>query len=328
MKISKFYSLLIILFISTVMVRCSDDDSPSLRTIADIVIDSENFTLLEKALVRTNLINTFQETGTYTVFAPNDAAFTQALVEIGVASIDDIPIDVLTALLQNHVLSNRLEATDLTSGYVKTIGTNSDADFIDAYIHVDGAVVKINDGAEVENADILASNGVIHEIDEVISVSTIGTLIDANSDFSILISALEQEKLISLLISPSSLGTPFTVFAPTNDAFDALFGETNANNISDLLDIGDRDISNTSDLDEILRYHIIINQMLRDDDLSDDDVLTTWQGETLTINRSSDDTITVTEANDRVISVQTTDVTGSNGVIHIISNVLIPGSVG
>ena len=122
-------------------------------------------------------------------------------------------------------------------------------------------------------------------------------------DFSTLVLALEEADLVETLQGEG----PFTVFAPTNDAFETLLGE---------LDITAEELLAQPDLGQILTYHVVSGNVMAAD-LTDGMTAETVNGEELTFDLSGDPMV-----NESMIT--TTDIEASNGVVHVIDTVLVP----
>lgn len=282
---------------------------PPANTFA-IIEASENHTVLEQLLVSAGLDEVLAG-GVFTVFAPTDDAF---------AGVDTsgLSAEQVTNILLNHVITGNVLSTDLTNGYVKTNATETysgDGNFIDMFVNVEGGVT-LNGGASVGPADLESANGTVHVVDEVIMIPSIVDLAAANSMFSNLAAALTQEELLDVLSTDADTSpAPFTVFAPNNEAFDNFLAEDNGfDTIEDVLAL--------EILDAVLTYHVIPEAAVRAADITDGASPTTVQSETFTINTT--DGVTITDQNNRVVNVIATDVTGSNGVIHVIDNVILP----
>merc|ERR1719221_161614 len=167
--------------------------------------------------------------------------------------------------------------------------------------------------ATVVIADVVCSNGVIHAIDAVLlppaatpapaPPSIVDTAV-ANGAFTVLVEALQEAELVDALSGPG----PFTVFAPTDDAFTALLEALNATK---------EELLARTDLATILQYHVIQGQVLSSDLAPTQDV-TTASGDSLTI---TNDGTTVMAGPATVVIA---DVVCSNGVIHAIDAVLLP----
>lgn len=327
-KIMKFHTCLVLAFLSLAIISCDNDDDivnivPGEDTLAEVVRTNPDFSILNDALVRTQInLLLSQADGTFTVFAPNDAAFQTFLDANSFESIEDVPLEDLTNLLLNHILNTSTSSTDLTNGYVKNRASNSGGDNIDLYIDVTNGVV-LNGGATVTATDIGARNGIIHVVDEVIALPSVVTLAAANPIFSNLVTAVIQENLDGVLSDQSEL---YTVFAPTNDAFQALV-DADPNdaltNVADVLAL--------SNLLEILLYHVVDGSAIRTED-----VLAAIEAD-LTINELVVDPITmgtftidtnlqITDGSGTLVTLVVTNVTAANGVVHAIDFVLRPSS--
>ena len=226
MKIlSKLTVAIAIIVLSAFTISCdnNDDDNnmPADNTITGIAKTNPNLTILVQALVRADLASTLQGQGPFTVFAPTNAAFTAFLKTTPYATINDVPKEALTQILLNHVVSGKIKSTDLSTGYAKTLaksatsGTNTMSMYVDL-----SSGVKLNGVAKVTIADVMATNGVVHVVDAVINLPTIVTHAIANPNFTSLVGALTKAGQPDFVTILSGTG-PFTVFAPTNDAFTA-----------------------------------------------------------------------------------------------------------
>lgn len=181
------------------------------------------------------------------------------------------------------------------------------------YLEISNGVI-INGNVAVVNADINADNGVIHAVDRVIALPTVVTFAMADPNFSSLVSALTREESFSHVNTLSTpAGTtpaPFTVFAPTNDAFASLITELEVGGLSDI---------DTAVLEATLNMHVIAEANVRSEDLSSGTVTTS--GGDVSINASN---ATITDANGRESFIIVTNVQAANGVIHAIDKVILP----
>ena len=116
----------IILISLTTLQSCNDDtdnelpyepEVPTTNTIVDVALGAENLTTLVAALQKADLVTTLASQGPFTVLAPSNDAFNTFLSDNGFSSLEDVPVDVLTNILLNHVIGGRLASTDLTTGY-------------------------------------------------------------------------------------------------------------------------------------------------------------------------------------------------------------------
>lgn len=325
----KFHSmktLLLLVIAAITLTSCDDDDNgniiSSTNTAYDLVSNNPNFSVLKRALDLTGLDQTLKNSGTFTVFAPDDAAFANFLVNNGITGLEDIPVTELRATLLYHVLQNEVMSSSLSDGYVKTSANNSMGESLDLYVQTGTQVTLNGRNLDMTALDLEVDNGVVHVLDEVLTLPTIVDLADANPMFSSLVTALDQEDLVETLdasVGETGSLAPFTVFAPTDQAFvDLIDANPNdgLNNISDILGL--------ANLADILRFHVIAGTADRAGDITDDaDVQPINTSNTFSIDL--DTTPPEISVNGTVVArIIVTDVTATNGVIHAIDYVLLP----
>ena len=296
-------------------VSCDDDDAPpppKSSTTFEIISNSPDHTVLESALISTGLDQVLNS-GTFTVFAPTDDAFSGVNLD-GVSNAD------LTNILLNHVVSGNVPSSNLSTSYIQTNAVETysgDENKINLFVNTANGVV-LNGVSTVSNADLEASNGTVHVVDAVITIPNVVDLAAANPSFSSLATALTQEDLLGVLSTESGTSpAPFTVFAPDNTAFQNFLDADPDDAFSTIQDVLDLPI-----LTDILTYHVLGEAAVRSGDISDGIMPATVQGETITINTTNG--VTITDQNGRVTNIIATDVTGSNGVIHVLDNVILP----
>ena len=280
-----------------------------------------NHTSLVAALEKANLTTALKGEGPFTVFAPSDAAFTAAGI-----SLDDFDADTLANILTYHVVSGKVMSTDLSNGMRATALNGGILAF-----SISEGNVSVN-GAKVVLADVPVSNGVIHVIDKVmippageicydpvshtVDVSKtadtcdkswipsvdIPTTAAATTVHTSLVAALEKANLTTTLRGQG----PFTVFAPTDEAFTAAG-----------INLDDYDTDEKiSALADILLMHVVSGKVMSSD-LTDGMEATALSGDKLSFMIG--DTVSVNDA-----TVIIADVPVSNGVIHVIDKVLMP----
>ena len=285
---------------------------PNIATLANV---NPNFSSLTTALDAASLtVAVSDPTANLTVFAPTNDAFDTFLSDNGFGSLGDVPLPALQQTLLNHVLAETNASTDFTTSYTTTLATFGDTDDnISLYINTDAGVV-LNGNSTVVAADVVATNGIIHAVDTVIALPTVVTFATADPTFGTLVDALtrpDQSDFVGTLSTP--LGTdpaPFTVFAPTNDAFGDLLTELGVGALADI---------DGPTLTAALNLHVIAGANVRAEDLTNGPVTTL--GGDVTIDA---DAATITDANGRVSTIIVTNVQASNGVVHAIDTVLLP----
>ncbi len=247
----------------------------------------------------------------YTLLAPTNAAFT------ALGDISGVSVETLEQILLNHVIAGENQSSGLSTGYGNTLATyGSTMNNLNIYINT-GDGVSFNGISNVSTADIIASNGVIHKVDAVITLPTVVTFATADAEFSSLVAALTREAdftfVETLSTAAGTAPAPFTVFAPTNNAFTDLLTELS---LAELADIP------TATLSAALSYHVVTGGNVRAADITDGQVVTTLETGTFTINTTMG--VVITDENSRMSNVTVTDVQAANGVIHVIDKVLLP----
>ncbi|WP_308992049.1 fasciclin domain-containing protein [Mariniflexile litorale] len=314
MKKFKLISKMSLMVFALLMIVSCDDDDPvkTPETIAEIAIATPGLESLVTALDRAGLVNVLNSSGQYTVFAPTNAAFNTFLSTNNFASVSDVPVDVLTQVLLNHVIAEELSSSSLTTGYKNTLATYSDTDLnLSMFVNTTNGV-KLNGVSNVTTANIEATNGVIHVVDAVIGIPTVVTFATADPNFTTLVSALTtltpNTDFVSIL---SDTEEAFTVFAPTNDAFSALSS-----------------IPEESTLTQVLLHHVVSGN-IQSGALTPNGntVAPSLQGNNLTITLpgTGSNIANVTDGSGNSdIGIIAVNVQAGNGVIHVINKVAIP----
>ncbi len=293
----------------TAMPEPTATPEPMLKDIVDTAVADGRFTTLVAAVQAAELVDTLKGEGPFTVFAPTDDAFS-ALPEGTLESLL-LPENkqTLTDILLYHVVSGKVMAAEVTAmtSAATVLGK-------DIAVKVDMGNVYINE-AKVIITDIETSNGIIHVIDAVLlpptdeaAMEEKNTIVDiavADGRFTTLVAAVTAADLVETLSGEG----PFTVFAPTDDAFAALPAGT-----LDSLLLPE----NKQQLTDILLYHVVSGKVMAAD------VVTLTSAPTVL---GKDVTITVKDGNvflNDTVQVIITDIEASNGVIHVIDAVLLP----
>ena len=274
-------------------------DMPT-NSIFDIVANSDIHNTLEAAIVAAGLEGTLASDGPFTVFAPTDDAFSLVPADVLETLLAE-PAGMLTQILLNHVVSGTAMSTDLADGMMITTLQGTEV------------LVSINDGAVmignamVVAADIAADNGVVHVIDAILMpempTNTVFDIV-ANSDVH---NTLEVAIMAAGLAETLSSEGPFTVFAPTDDAFSLVPADVIETLLADPAGM----------LTQILLNHVVAGTTMSTD-LADGMMITTLQG-----------TEVLVSINDGVVKignaiVVAADISADNGVVHVIDAILMP----
>ena len=316
----KFLNLKLILISSLVFLQACNsssndndtaDTTRSTDTIFEVAASNEDFSTLVVALEATGLDAVLSDPeASFTVFAPTNAAFALLGQETIDALLGDIP--ALTSILTYHVLTGEVDSTAAIASAGQTVPTvNGES----VGLSLDGSMLLVNT-VTVTTADILTANGVIHVIDAVLlppvkpetepTLNIVETAIaDPEGRFTTLADALTAADLVDALQGDG----PFTVFAPTNDAFAMIDSDT----LTALL--ADKDA-----LQSLLLQHVVSGQV---------DAVTAYS-----LNGQSAETlsgamipVTIDAAADSLMfggaNVIIKDVYTTNGIIHVIDAVVV-----
>ena len=201
-------------------------------TIVELAQGSPDLSILVDAVIAADLVETLAEGGPFTVFAPTNEAFLAALDQLGFDSLEDVPVDTLRGILLDHVVDGEQRARRLR--FLDLFDRNLDA-LGGLTLEFDRAPLAVN-GIDVVIRDLRARNGVVHVIDEVLldpdPRPSITDLAIATPQLSILVDAAVRTGLDKVL----DAGSPFTVFAPTNEAFLALLDALGLDSLDDVPD--------------------------------------------------------------------------------------------
>ena len=255
-------------------------------------------TSLVAAVIQADLLPTLQGTGPFTVFAPTDQAFTDAGIDL--AALDNpTGKQTLSDILLYHVVSAEVQSSDVTDCMSADAANGQPLSF------TVGSTVMVND-ANVTSTDVVASNGLIHVIDKVLTPSDTPNNIPRTAQCTGIHNSLVAGVIQAELLETLQGTGPFTVFAPTDQAF---------------IDAGiDLAALNTPEgkatLSDILLYHVVSGEV-PSSAVTECLAATAVNGQSLSFTVG--DGVMVNDAN-----VTLADVNTSNGVIHVIDKVLTP----
>jgi len=254
---------------------------------------------LVAALSHAGLVSALQADGPFTVFAPTDDAFAAAGIDLSTFDTEEENA-TLSDILLYHVVSGSVTASDVTDGMSAEALNGDDLSFT-----VSDGSVMVND-ATVTTADVMASNGIIHVIDKVLmppaDLGDIPTIAQGTGIHTSLVAAVVQAELLTTLQGDG----PFTVFAPTDDAFTAAG-----------IDLAALDTDEgKATLTDILLYHVVAGAV-PSSAVTDGMSAAAVNGDDLSFTVGEG--VMVNDAN-----VVLADVLASNGVIHVIDKVLMP----
>ena len=291
------------------------DDAVALpQTITDRILEDSQFSLFSVAMVHGRVADALKD-GNLTVFAPTDAAF-QASGLGSEAAILALSPEETARFVMAHVLYGRVSAAGIPAGFnpVETAGKSV------VYVNksTDGTVYV--NSARVTQTDIGTANGYLHTIDRVLN-PTVGNLlatIQANPNLTFLTAAIKRvavsnPTLLATLTNASSSNL-VTVFAPSDAAFKA---DKVYNSLTAI------ETANVQTLANTLLYHVLPG-LTFSNQFQTKSLNTLLNGSALTVLVTP--TLITVKGNKNLTSaaVKQPDLTATNGVIHLIDQVLLP----
>ncbi|MFZ8836849.1 MAG: fasciclin domain-containing protein [Flavobacteriales bacterium] len=276
---------------------------PPSNTVVDIIVNSDDHTLLEAAVIAAGLDGPLSEDGPFTVFAPNDAAVIALTEALEITAEDLLALPNLAEILQYHVVGANAMSGDLSDGQTITTLLGED---VTVTINQNGVMIN---NAMVTVADVVADNGVVHVIDAVLLPPappvTIWDIVEGSEDHTILEQAILAVGLDANLSNADSL----TLFAPTDAAL---------NDLMEAFEITAEELLAAEELMDVLLYHVV-SGITMSSELFDGQLINSLQGGQIFVNINGTDVILNTYA-----AVIVPDLQASNGVVHVIDAVLIP----
>ena len=297
----------------------SGGNSASLPSIAGVATSNANFSTLVAALSKAGLVDTFSGAGSFTVFAPTNAAFDAAAGALlgagktGRDLVDALDVATLTAVLKYHVVGDARNAQAvLASAQIVMLDGNA------AAVAVKSGSPYI-DNARISATDIQANNGIVHVIDGVLlppsvaksanaSTQTIAAIAAGNPNFSTLVAALARAGLVDTFNGQQV----FTVFAPTNAAFDEAAKQLHYSSGLDLVQKLD-----IRTLTAVLTFHVIAGEKKAAEVVAADQLH-------MLSGVAADVSLRGGQAYIDDAEILSTDILASNGVIHVLGGVMLP----
>ena len=296
-------SIAAVMLLAPVAVFASNANSHhTTKDIVDTAASAKIFNTLVAAVKAADLVEVLKSDGPFTVFAPTDEAFQKLPAGTVEALLKPENRDKLISILKYHVVAGNVKAADVVKlKYAKTVQGQK------VKIKVKNGSVFLNGKTQVVKTDIAATNGTIHVIDSVLLPSfkqNIVATAKSTKMFNTLIAAVKAAGLKDTLMSKG----PFTVLAPTDEAFSKLPAGT----VENLLKPENRDT-----LVKILTYHVIPGAVKAETVVTLSEAKTV-QGQKVRI-KAKNGMVKINGVN-----VIKTDVEASNGIIHVIDGVLLP----
>lgn len=298
----KLFVYLFVASLSTTLMASNNIEASSKykkasKTIVELAVEN-GFNSLAAALTKTDLVEPLNGKGSFTVFAPTDEAFSNLLAAVGQKNLDDVPVSVLKQILLYHVVNAEVPSSKVKAGEATTLEGST------VKLTTKGGI-KVNGVSVVSPYDVMASNGVIHTVDQVLVPESIAQFVNTvlepayfNKNFSTLISAAVKADVVSTLLNTPNL----TIFAPDNAAFKA-----SGINLDEV---------DSKTLASVLTYHVVGAKVLSN---GIPESAATVNGQELTF--SSKNSGSYINGKTKITAV---DIESGSGVVHVIDQVLLP----
>jgi len=305
-------SMLMLISIPVLIAGCKKDaPAPVSNTITDIVVAGDNFSTLEAAVLKANLQTTLNGSGPFTVFAPDNAAFTAS--GITTATLNSLTSTQVSNILLYHTIGAKIMAADVPAGpNAKVITAGGDSVFVTK--NTNGVFVN---GTKVNTADVTADNGVVHTLSAVLMPPS-GNIVE-----TAIASGLDSLVKAVLRANNAPGGDPtlaatlgsakITVFAPTNAAFTQLLSALSLTRIDDIP---------VATLLAVLRYHVVGGRAFSSD-LANGSLTMLASGNT-TVSLTGGAKITGNGNGGTASNITAVNIMCRNGVVHLIDRVLLP----
>ncbi|MEM9647630.1 MAG: fasciclin domain-containing protein [Bacteroidota bacterium] len=325
-----------LLLLAVLAGSCGKDDAPktepepeAILTVYGVISQEAELSILTEALEKLPFLRNQLDDGTgfgaskngYTVFAPNNDAFAFFLLENGydgIAAIDSenqADIDFLTSYVRNHILIEKQDKAKLETeemGFLITHTTQG----INLFFNALESTITLNGSSKITHADLQATNGIVHIVDAVISLPTLATFVAVHPDFEHMEEAIELlEPGDSEINDALTNAAEFTLFVPTNAAFESFFEEVELDMLEDLGP-------------HILKY-FVESHAVPNNNVDASEIESTIGNSTLnTMNIAlttgkENDFLTLTDTQGRLAHIVMEDVKTSNGIIHVIDSVIL-----
>lgn len=284
------------------------------QTIIDRILEDDQFSLLRASVVYAGVGDALKA-GNLTLFAPNDAAFQAAGIS-SVGAILSLPRDQVRSLVLYHLLYGSASAATIPSGLNSVRMANQGTAFVNKI--GDGSVYVNN--ARVTQTDVAVANGYIHVLDRLLTPGTgnLLTTIQNNPNLTFLSAALKRisasNPTVLNALNATSVGNAVTVFAPSDAAFRA---DKTYNSLTAI------ETANIQTLTNTLLYHVV-SGLLFSNQLQSGNLNTLLSGNRLTLTTATNQITVKGNKNATAAAIKQADQPTTNGVIHIIDQVLLP----
>jgi uncharacterized surface protein with fasciclin (FAS1) repeats len=329
-----FYRLTAVVVLAIFVVNCTSEKfketTDETLNITEFLRVNDEYSLFLEILDITDYASFMNTYGTYTLFLPTNQAVEDLMSDLGVSSINAIPLEDLKEIAKLHILPETVNTTSFTDGKIASPSLQGQF-LITGAVFIDGvASITVNKEAKIINSNIIVGNGIIHVLDKVLRVAskTLAKTIEDDSSLSLFTEALKATGWYEKLNQPvtfdkDSISSHLTVIAQTN----GVFQEAGLNTLDDLKSKYSHlsDPLNPEDsLNLFVAYRIVPGLKYLADLAVTPAALTKAPLEVITVKLSAD-SLLINEATfngvlekGSEINRNISDITASNGVLHFV----------
>ncbi len=282
----------------------NNDINPVPVNISDFIAGNADYSMMESALVRSGLVSQVQNATNITFFLPDNAAFQNA--GINQAYLDNLSTDDLTALVLYHEVDHTINSSQFPLGDTITTVSN-----LHVFSNINDSGIFIN-GVHLKLTDVQAANGIVHLLEKALvpPTSTLYDMVAANPDLTLLKVAVDRAG--SELVSDLQNGGKYTVFAPTNQAF----------NDAGYMTVDDINNADAAVIKKIVQDHVLPTEFFKADFIAGI-TLKNLQGDDLLVG-STPPTVSLVGSAQVPSMVTGFDLLGTNGVAQVVDRVILP----
>ncbi|REG86339.1 fasciclin domain-containing protein [Algoriphagus antarcticus] len=277
--------------------------------VVDVLVGDPNFSTLTAAVTTAGLADDLSGAGPFTIFAPTNAAFGDFLTDNSLTAAALLSSPDLANILTYHVVPANVASGDVVAGPVTSLGGSK---FYVSFDPTGG--IWINGNSKITAVDKMASNGVIHTLDYVITAPTkniaeiaIENTTAATPEFTQLVAALSRAGLVDAV--SGGTGDNLTVFAPTDAAFENLYTALEVSGVDEI---------DLNLLTDVLLYHVVPARAFSQDLRNGASLPTLLEGRNLTVDLPG------LMINESGLVPSMLNIHATNGVIHVIDQVIVP----
>lgn len=324
--IVRFAKLLILLFSITIVLAACQKSTEDMaiplapKNAIELMASDPELSMFAEATEMSSAEYYMNPGSAYTILAPSDSTFSLYLGSLGLKTVAELKARIgnesFDLFVRYHIIEGKVKTEDLADGYVVTFAELQDGDRLHCYFSRNGSVTHINKKVKVQTS-IVESNAVVHKLNGVLSPLSLEGLVEVNPKFSKLSEVITFTKPILDSVLLNFTHGNHTLLAPTDEAFNLFINYYGYSDLSTLFTMVTKE-----QLADALKYHVIKSKV-RAEHFQNSQYQTLLAGASLKITKDNSGTIIITDDKGAaLIKILSTNIIGTNGVMHTIDKVL------